>query len=100
MKRAFLVFVILAGLAVAGAAIAAVAQVGVPAPDFSLRDLNGRKVSLSDYAYQGPEKKGRPKKVVLLDFFRTDCGPCKKELPLVEQVYRKYRDKGFEVMLV
>ncbi len=52
------------------------------APDFTLTDLNGKKVSLSDY-------KG---KVVMVDFWATWCGPCKKSFPALKRVVQKYQD--------
>ena len=58
------------------------------APDFSLKDADGKTVRLSDY-------KG---KVVLLDFWATWCGPCKIEIPWLKDFQRKYRDQGFEVI--
>jgi len=58
------------------------------APDFSLKDSDGKTVRLSDY-------KG---KVVLLDFWATWCGPCKIEIPWLKEFQRKFRDKGFEVI--
>jgi peroxiredoxin len=58
------------------------------APDFSLKDSDGKMVHLSDY-------KG---KVVLLDFWATWCGPCKIEIPWLKEFQRKFRDKGFEVI--
>lgn len=52
------------------------------APDFTLTDLTGQKVSLSDY-------KG---KVILLDFWATWCGPCKMEIPSFIQLQEQYGD--------
>jgi cytochrome c biogenesis protein CcmG/thiol:disulfide interchange protein DsbE len=58
------------------------------APNFSLKDSDGKMVRLSDY-------KG---KVVLLDFWATWCGPCKIEIPWLKDFQRRYKDKGFEVI--
>ncbi len=58
------------------------------APDFALKDPNGKVVHLSDY-------KG---KVVLLDFWATWCGPCKIEIPWFADIQRKNKDRGFEVL--
>jgi cytochrome c biogenesis protein CcmG/thiol:disulfide interchange protein DsbE len=59
-----------------------------PAPEFSLKDADGKTVRLEDY-------KG---KVVLLDFFSTWCGPCKIEIPWFMEFERKHKDKGFSVL--
>jgi thiol-disulfide isomerase/thioredoxin len=61
---------------------------GQPAPEFSLRDLNGTEVSLA--SLRGS--------VVLLDFWATWCGPCRMELPVIEKLHRKYQDKGLIVL--
>src|SRR2546425_133792 len=59
-----------------------------PAPEFALKDGEGKTVRLSEY-------KG---KVVLLDFWATWCGPCKIEIPWFVEMQRKNKDRGFEVL--
>ncbi len=66
-------------------------EVGYPAPDFLLRDLEGRSVRLSDF---------RGKKAVFLNFWATWCTPCRTEMPTMEQAYRGYRAKGLEILAV
>ena len=64
---------------------------GQPATDFTLETLVGsRSVKLS-------ELKGR---VVVLDFWATWCGPCRRWLPIVAQAHRDYAAKGLEVFAV
>ena len=58
------------------------------APEFTLKDADGKVVHLADY-------RG---KVVLLDFFATWCGPCKIEIPWFTEMERKNKDKGFAVL--
>jgi peroxiredoxin len=58
------------------------------APTFSLRDITGRPLTLSDY-------KG---KVVLLDFWATWCGPCRVEAPRFVDLARRYREQGLAVI--
>lgn len=62
----------------------------MPAPEFSLNDLSGQKRSLADY-------KG---KVVLLNFWATWCPPCLAELPALNRVAKKYKDKGLRVVTI
>jgi peroxiredoxin len=58
------------------------------APGFELTDAEGKPVRLSDYAG----------KVVLLDFWATSCGPCKKSIPWMIELADKYRDAGLAVV--
>ena len=61
-----------------------------PAPDIKLPGPDGKVRALSDL-------KG---KVVLLDFWASWCGPCRRENPNVVKIYNKYKDKGFTVFSV
>ena len=59
-----------------------------PAPNFTLEDLSGKKVSLADY-------RG---KAVLINFWATWCGPCKIETPWLVELRNQYASKGFEIL--
>ena len=63
---------------------------GKLAPEFKLRNLKGEKVSLKDY-------RG---KLVLINFWATWCVPCVAEMPSLERLYKKYKDKGFEILAI
>jgi thiol-disulfide isomerase/thioredoxin len=62
--------------------------VGAQFPDFEVKDLEGKPLSVSQF-------KG---KVVMIDFWATWCGPCIQELPNLLKAYEKYHDKGFEII--
>lgn len=63
---------------------------GMDAPDFTLQTLDGEDVTLSSL-------KG---KVVLINFWASWCTPCREEMPEMQSVYDKYKDKGFVVLAV
>jgi cytochrome c biogenesis protein CcmG/thiol:disulfide interchange protein DsbE len=58
------------------------------APDFRLPDLGEAPTALEDY-------RG---KVVLLHFWATFCTPCLKELPALESLWRRYRERGLVIL--
>jgi peroxiredoxin len=61
---------------------------GKPAPDFTLKDTKGRKVSLAEY-------EGHP---IIVNFWATDCEPCKLEMPWFEQLQEKYKSQGLVIL--
>ena len=63
--------------------------IGSPAPDFSLKALDGREVKLSDY---------RGKESVVVAFWASWCGPCRMEMPSLQSFYEQHRGKGVEVL--
>lgn len=63
-------------------------EIGEKAPDFTLKALQGDKVSLSDY-------KG---KVVVLEFWATWCPPCRESLPELQVLHNQYQGKDVIIM--
>ncbi len=61
-----------------------------PAPEFSVPDLTGRPLRLSGFRGQ----------LVLLNFWATWCPPCRQEMPAMERLYQRYRDRGFTIVAV
>ena len=63
---------------------------GKLAPDFEETKTDGSKMKLSDLRGS----------VVLIDFWASWCGPCRRENPAVVQLYEQYKDQGFTVISV
>lgn len=82
MKIAYLFVALLASTA-----LYAQPSVNKTAPEIGLKDPQGKVVRLADL-------KG---KVVLIDFWASWCGPCRKAMPALKSVYDQYRAKGFEI---
>lgn len=60
------------------------------APDFALKDLAGQLVRLSDFDGQ----------VRLVDFWATWCAPCREEIPVFNELQRKYGEQGFKLLAI
>lgn len=79
----------LAGLAFWAGATSALADLeGREAPDFALKSAAGDNLRLSEY-------RGN---VVMLNFWATWCGPCRQEMPLLDEMYDRYRKVGFTLL--
>ncbi|HEY2465118.1 MAG TPA: TlpA disulfide reductase family protein [Steroidobacteraceae bacterium] len=64
--------------------------VDTQAPDFQVTTFDGQKLALADFKGQ----------VVVLNFWATWCGPCKRELPLLENYYRRQHSNGLVILAV
>jgi peroxiredoxin len=62
---------------------------GVPAPDFTVKDLEGKEFNL---------KACCGKDAVLLFFWSFFCGPCREEMPMINQMTKEYQGKGLQVI--
>lgn len=83
------VSVVIIGLMVlAGCGLDPAPIIGHPAPDFTLTDIAGNTVRLSDF-------RG---KTVLLNFWAIGCPPCRAEMPAMEEVYQEYKDKDVVII--
>jgi cytochrome c biogenesis protein CcmG/thiol:disulfide interchange protein DsbE len=71
--------------------VPATAGRNMKAPDFTLTNLGGKEVTLSEVLREGP---------VLLDFWATWCKPCVKAFPDLQDLYEKYQERGLRVVAV
>lgn len=70
------------------ASLAASSLEGQPAPDFALKSASGENLRLSEYRGD----------VVLINFWATWCGPCRQEMPLLDDLYGRYQRVGFNLL--
>lgn len=78
------------GMAAASPAVAASPKVGAPAPEFHATTLDGERISLEDFRGQ----------VLVINFWATWCGPCKRELPLLDGFLAVNKHHGLRVIAV
>ncbi|MEO0616457.1 MAG: TlpA disulfide reductase family protein [Pseudomonadota bacterium] len=69
-------------------AVASTGLSGKPAPDFALKNAAGENVRLSDLRGE----------VVMINFWATWCGPCREEMPLLDEMHSRYNRVGFSLL--
>jgi len=88
MKKALTVLIGISFLLAAGATFLRAQGENLPAPNFILKNLQGKDVRLADY-------KG---KVLILNFWATWCPPCRAEIPDFVEAYAANKNKGLEIL--
>jgi len=71
-----------------GSGAYAAAELNGAAPDFTLKSLKGSNLKLSEFRGD----------VVMINFWASWCGPCRQEMPILNDLYLKYRDMGFTLL--
>lgn len=79
---------LIAILIVGGITSASSGEANGPAPAFTLASISGQTASLNQYKGQ----------VVMVNFWATWCGPCQQEMPLLDQMYKKFKPTGFTLL--
>jgi len=72
----------------AATSIASSGLTGQQAPDFALKSSTGKNLRLSEYRGE----------VVMINFWATWCGPCRQEMPLLDELYTRYQRVGFSLL--
>ena len=67
---------------------ASASNISGKAPEFTLKSRSGQNLRLSDYRGQ----------VLLINFWASWCGPCRQEMPLLEDLYKRYNKLGFTIL--
>ena len=78
-----LIFSVFAATSLASSGLA-----GQPAPDFALKSSTGENLRLSEHRGE----------VVMVNFWATWCGPCRQEMPLLDELYQRYERVGFTLL--
>jgi peroxiredoxin len=85
-KRIKRTLILVTALLIAGRLSAA--ALSGPAPDFTLKSNGGDNIKLSELRGQ----------VVMINFWASWCGPCRQEMPLLDQLYQRYQPMGFTLL--
>jgi thiol-disulfide isomerase/thioredoxin len=79
------------------------AEVDKPAPSFRLPVYNSKEAGVTAVGidrYVGAEATDKSTRALMVSFMASFCGPCKKEMPYLQQLHEKYQAQGLRVMMV
>ena len=87
-KSKFLKNILLSAILIAIASVSYAEEITGKAENFTLKSSTGKNLKLSEYRGQ----------VVMLNFWASWCAPCRQEMPLLEDLYKKYNKLGFTLL--